>query len=120
MVRRRVHGARPARVRLVLGREVGGGVLVDGVLLLAHVLSRIHAVVACGVRRAEDRRTPTDRVPRRRPTIPAAAQSVRTCRVVNPMAVATAASTATLVRAAGRLYQSAMKPMAGGPSSIPP
>ncbi|CAM5570420.1 hypothetical protein SPURM210S_02143 [Streptomyces purpurascens] len=37
-----------------------------------------------------------------------------------PTAAATAASTATLVRAAGRVNQSAMKPIAGGPRSMPP
>lgn len=41
-------------------------------------------------------------------------------RVAKPMAAATAARIATLVSAVGRENQSAMNPMAGGPSSMPP
>lgn len=47
-------------------------------------------------------------------------QPVAAFRVVNPMAAATAARTATLVRAVGREDHSAMKPIAGGPRSMPP
>lgn len=58
--------------------------------------------------------------PRHRLRRPGETVSVKARRVARPRTVATAASAATLVSAVDREDQSAMKPIAGGPRSMPP
>src|SRR5689334_21106586 len=77
---------------LALGRRASGRPVADAVLSPLRPL-------------------PTPSVPRQPPIVR---------RVDTPMAAATADRAATLVRADGRENQSAMKPIAGGPRSMPP